>query len=69
VFDYPTIHDLAGYIAKEILGEEIPATTNTPLQNNIAPAISSEVEPISEEDIEISIAGELAQLETLLKKN
>ncbi len=70
-FDHPTIHDLAGYIAKEILGEETPATTiNTFRQSDVEKiSVSSEVEPISEEDIETSIAQELAELETLLKRN
>jgi acyl transferase domain-containing protein/acyl-CoA synthetase (AMP-forming)/AMP-acid ligase II/acyl carrier protein len=71
MFDFPTIKDLAWYIAKEVMGWELPATDETELskgEDELTEALS-EVEQLSEDKVEASLAEELAKLETFLKKN
>lgn len=71
MFDFPTIKDLAWYIAKEVMGWELPATGETELpkgEDELTEALS-EVEQLSEDGVEASLAEELAKLETFLRKN
>lgn len=69
-FEFPTIKDLANYLAKEVMGWDLPATSNTdlPKKEDESEALS-EVEQLSEDGVEASIEQELAKLETLLGKN
>lgn len=71
VFETPTIQDLAEYLARNVLGWNSSATDNGKLpkgEEERAKALS-EVQQLAEDEVEASIALELAELETLLKGN
>ncbi|MBW4633666.1 MAG: LLM class flavin-dependent oxidoreductase [Iphinoe sp. HA4291-MV1] len=70
-FEFPTIKDLAGYIARQVMGWEIPALSDTELpkaEDEQAEALL-EVEQLSEVGVEASIAEELEKLENLVRGN
>ncbi|GAX39732.1 short-chain dehydrogenase/reductase SDR [Tolypothrix sp. NIES-4075] len=70
-FEFPTIKDVAGYLAKKVMGWELPAASDTELpkgEDEQALALS-QVEEISDDGIEASIAEELAKLENLVRGN
>lgn len=68
IFEYPTIKDLAHYIAKEILKLQSPVPVAA-LKKPDEPVAFSDVENISRDEFEASIAKELAEIEKLLKRN
>ncbi|MDF5730186.1 MAG: type I polyketide synthase, partial [Rhizonema sp. PD38] len=70
MFDFPTIKDLAWYVAKEVMGWELTEEGDSELlrEEELAKALS-EVEELSEEKVDASIAEELAKLETFLRNN
>lgn len=70
-FEFPTIKDVAGYLARKVMGWELPAASDTELpkgEDEQALALS-QVEEISDDGIEASIAEELAKLENLVRGN
>jgi acyl carrier protein len=67
-FEFPTIKDLAKYLAKEVMGWELPTTGNTSSAREDETEALSEVEQLSEDGVEASIEQELAKIETLLGK-
>ena len=66
-FDFPTIKDVAGYLAREVLGWQTQATLHT-LQNDAdeRAMILAGIEQLSQDEVEALVAKELAELETLL---
>ena len=71
VFESPTIKAVAEYVAKKVLGWNSPTTDNGKLskgEEELAKALS-EVQELAEDEVEASIALELAGLESLLKGN
>ena len=70
-FEYPNIASLTEYIGTKILGWELPKTEQSELSTveQEKAQILSEVEEISEEDIEASIAQELSELNILMDVN
>ncbi len=70
MFDFPTIKDLAWYVAKEVMGWELTeeGDSELPAQDELAEALS-EVEELSEDRVDASIVEELAKLETFLRNN
>lgn len=71
IFEFPTIKDIAEYIAQEVLGWK-----STPMNNGGHPKPLNEqttnrieAQKLSENEVEALIAGELSELETLLTKN
>ena len=71
VFESPTIKAVAEYIGRKVLGWNSPATDNGKLakaEEERALALS-EVKQLAEDELEASIAQELAGLETLLRGN
>jgi len=70
-FDSPTIAHLTGYLGREVLGWDTVAVTEAKLptgEENPAKALS-EVEQLSEYEVEASIAQGLAKLEMLLRQD
>ncbi len=70
-FEFPNIASLTEYIGSQILGWELPRTEQSELSTveQEKAQILSEVEELSEEDIEASIAQELAELNSLMEEN
>ena len=70
-FEFPTIKDLAEYLAKEVMGWELPAFDDTklPKKEDERTEALSEVEQLSDDGVEASIAEELAKLENLVRGN
>jgi acyl transferase domain-containing protein/acyl carrier protein len=68
-FDYPTIKDLAEYIAQNILRWGRPGVEKSTVQKSeVEPTkVALEVEQLAEEEVKASIERELEELETLLK--
>ena len=68
-FESPTIKDMAEYLGREVLGWK-PVTDNALLlsEDERSQAVSN-IEQISEDEVEASIAERLAKLESLMKAN
>jgi acyl carrier protein len=70
LFESPTIKDLAEYIGKEVLKWNPPkADEPVNLQVEKQALAVSEIEQLSEDEVEASIAERLAQLESLMGTN
>ena len=67
VFDYPTIKDLARYIAEKLFGGEAQAPGQPPSKDAQTEEKVS-IQQLSENEVEDSIEKELAELENLLAK-
>lgn len=69
-FESPTIQDLAAYLGKEVLGWDAPPTQEQSVEPDVAPLeILDEIEHLSEDEVEASIADRLAKLERLVRTN
>jgi hypothetical protein len=69
-FDCPTIAHLTRYLAREVLGWVTPATAaELPTDADEQAKALSEVEQLSDEEVEASITQRLAKLETLLRRD
>jgi acyl transferase domain-containing protein/acyl carrier protein len=69
-FDCPTIAHLTRYLAREVLGWDTPATAaELPTDADEQAKALSEVEQLSDEEVEVSITQRLAKLETLLRRD
>lgn len=70
-FEYPTIKDVVGYLAREVMGWDVPAASDTELPKGEDEQVEalSQVEQLSYDGVEASIAEELAKLENLVRGN
>ncbi len=75
-FEFSTVNDLTEYLAKEVLGLELPSSdkenekhTEHEIAKTEITKTLSEIEMLTEDEIETSIIQELAELETVLKQN
>ncbi len=70
-FESPTIKDLAEYLGKEVLGWNSRVSDDAEsLQREAERAVAlSEIEQLSEDEVEASIAQRLAKLDSLMKAN
>jgi len=69
-FDYPTIQTLTEYLAKDVLKwEGIPDQVDTTEQSKDTEVVLSDIEQLSQSDVEASLTEELNKLKTLLNAN
>ena len=69
-FDCPTIEHLTRYLSREVLGWDTAATAvEFPTDEDEQAKALSEVEQLSDEEVEASITQRLAKLETLLRRD
>ncbi len=68
-FESPTIKDMAEYLGREVLGwKSVTDDTLPPAESERSQAVSN-IEQLSEDEVEASIAERLAKLESLMKAN
>jgi acyl carrier protein len=70
IFDYPTIQHLTGYLIKKLNWEPSALERPNPQTDEDLPTKAlSEVEQLSKDEVEESIAEELAELQSLLQED